>query len=83
PHKLIEGMVIVGLACGIEEGYLYLHPQYQVAEQRMRTAIRQAEELGLLGENILGSGKNFYLHLNAGLQNLSQNDRFRLSAKST
>lgn len=83
PHKLIEGMVIVGLACGIEEGYLYLHTQYQMAEQRMRNAIRQAEELGLLGDNILGSGKNFHLHLNAGLHDLSQSERFRLSAKST
>ena len=82
PHRLIEGMAIVALACGIEEGYAYVHPQYQVAEFRLKKAKEQAEAAGLLGDNILGSGKNFHLHVNAGMRTLPEREFLKMSANS-
>lgn len=66
PHKLIEGMAIISLACGVTDGYVYIRPDYPVAIYRLKRAIEQAEALGLLGDNIMGTGKNFHLHLNDG-----------------
>jgi len=65
-HRMIEGMMIAGLACGATEGYVYVRAEYPMAVERLRTAIAQAEELGLMGKNILGSGFDFQLHINRG-----------------
>ena len=66
PHRMIEGMIIAALACGAEKGYIYVRAEYPLAVQRLSMAIQSAEEHGLLGENILGSGKNFTLRINCG-----------------
>lgn len=66
PHKMIEGMIIAGYAVGAQEGYIYVRAEYPLAISRLKLAIRQAEECGLLGENILGSGYSFKLHINRG-----------------
>ncbi len=66
PHKMIEGMIIAGYAVGAQEGYIYVRAEYPLAISRLQLAIRQAEECGLLGENILGSGYSFMLHINRG-----------------
>ncbi|OUO93104.1 NADH-quinone oxidoreductase subunit F [Cloacibacillus sp. An23] len=66
PHKMLEGMMIAGVACGASEGYIYVRAEYPMAVSRLRTAIAQAEELGLLGDNIMGSGFSFRIHINRG-----------------
>lgn len=66
PHRLLEGMIIAGIAIGSERGYIYVRAEYPLAVERLRMAIAQAEEYGLLGENILGTGKNFYIRINRG-----------------
>ena len=59
-------MMIAARAIGADEGYIYVRMEYPLAVQRMRTAIAQAEELGLLGENIFGSGLNFKINVMEG-----------------
>ena len=66
PHRMLEGMMIAGIACGASEGYIYVRAEYPLAVQRLRNAIAQAEELGLLGEHILGTDFSFKLHINRG-----------------
>ena len=66
PHRLLEGMIIAGIACGANDGYIYVRAEYPKAVARLQLAIKQATELGLLGENILGSGFNFNMHINRG-----------------
>ena len=66
PYKMIEGMIIAAYAVGAENGYIYVRAEYPLSVQRLRMAIAQAEAYGLLGTNILGSGVNFYLHINRG-----------------
>lgn len=66
PHKMIEGMIIAGYAVGAQEGYIYVRAEYPLAISRLKIAIAQAEEAGLLGDNILGSGYSFHLHINRG-----------------
>ena len=66
PHRLLEGMMIAAYACGADEGYIYVRAEYPMAVERLRTAIGQAEEYGLLGGDILGSGFSFRLHINRG-----------------
>ena len=66
PHRMLEGMMIAGLACGAQNGYIYVRAEYPMAVSRLRTAIAQAEEFGLLGDNILGSGFSFKMHINRG-----------------
>lgn len=66
PHKMLEGMMIAGYATGAREGYIYVRAEYPLAIKRLQNAIEQAEEAGLLGENILGSGFHFKLHINRG-----------------
>jgi len=66
PHRMLEGMMIAGLATGASEGYIYVRAEYPLAVDRLRTAIAQAEELGLLGDNILGTGFSFHMHINRG-----------------
>ena len=66
PHSVLEGMMIAGLAVGAHEGYIYVRAEYPLAVQRLRTAIAKAEEKGILGNNIMGSGFDFHLHVNRG-----------------
>ena len=66
PLGVIEGMVIAGYAIGAQNGYFYVRAEYLIAVGRLRKAIAQARELGLLGENILGTGFNFDCHLRLG-----------------
>jgi len=66
PHALLEGMIIAGYAIGAQEGYIYCRAEYPLAIDRLKIAITQAEELGLLGENILGSGVSFNLKIKEG-----------------
>jgi NADH-quinone oxidoreductase subunit F len=66
PHSVLEGMVITGYAIGARHGYIYVRAEYPLAVQRVQTAIRQAEEYKLLGENILGSDFSFDITLFQG-----------------
>ncbi len=66
PHRMLEGMMIAGIACGASEGYIYVRAEYPLAIDRLNNAIKQAEELGLLGDNILGTGFSFHMHINRG-----------------
>ena len=66
PHRLLEGMIIAGVATGATEGYIYVRAEYPTAVARLTIAIKQAEELGFLGDDILGSGKSFHMHINCG-----------------
>ncbi len=66
PHAVLEGMMITGQAINADEGYIYVRSEYPLAIQRLRTAIRQAEEYGMLGENILGFGFNFKVKIKEG-----------------
>ena len=66
PHRMIEGMMVAGLACGANEGYIYVRAEYPMAVERLRNAIAQAMEFGLLGDHILGSDFSFHLHINRG-----------------
>lgn len=66
PHKVIEGMIIAGFATKATEGYIYVRAEYPLAVERLKKAVDQARECGLLGENILNSGFNFNVHINQG-----------------
>ena len=66
PHRLLEGMIIAGIATNSTEGYIYVRAEYPKAVKRLGLAIEQAEAAGLLGDNILGSGKSFHMHINKG-----------------
>ncbi len=66
PHRMLEGMLIAALACGATEGYIYVRAEYPLAVKRLRNAIAQAEELGLLGDRILGTDFSFHMHINCG-----------------
>lgn len=66
PHKMIEGMIIAAYAVGAHEGYIYVRAEYPLAIKRLKIAIASAKECGLLGDNILGSGFSFNLHINRG-----------------
>ena len=66
PHRMIEGMIIAGLACGANDGYIYVRAEYPKAVARLNLAIKQATELGLLGDNILGTDFSFKMHINRG-----------------
>lgn len=66
PYKLMEGMIIAAYAVGAHDGYIYVRAEYPLSVARLKKAIAQAEEYGLLGDNILGSGIDFHLHINRG-----------------
>ena len=66
PHSIIEGMSLGAFAMGADEGYIYCRAEYPLAIQRLKTAMAQAEEYGLLGENIMDSGFSFTLHVKEG-----------------
>ncbi|HEY1273242.1 MAG TPA: NADH-quinone oxidoreductase subunit NuoF [Terriglobales bacterium] len=66
PHRVIEGMLIAAYAVGASEGFIYVRAEYPLAIKRLRTAIRQAEKLGLLGHNICGTRFSFGVDLRLG-----------------
>lgn len=66
PHKMIEGMMIAAYAVGASEGYIYVRAEYPLAISRLKLAISQAEDCGLLGDHILGTDFSFRLHINRG-----------------
>lgn len=66
PHSIIEGMIIAGIASIAHCGYIYVRAEYPLAVTRLRDAIAKAEELGLLGNDILGSGFAFEIRINRG-----------------
>ena len=66
PHSVIEGMMIAGVATGAQDGYIYVRAEYPMAVARLKNAIAQAEEMGILGDNILGTAFSFHLHINRG-----------------
>ena len=66
PYAVIEGMMIAGYAIGATEGYFYVRAEYPIAVNRLRNAIKQMNEHGILGENILGTGFSFQAHIRLG-----------------
>ncbi len=66
PHSILEGMIIGAFAIGSNLGYIYIRHEYPMAVDNVMTAIKQAEELGLLGDNILGSGFSFKITVSRG-----------------
>jgi NADH-quinone oxidoreductase subunit F len=66
PHTVIEGMSVAAYAIGASEGYIYIRAEYPLAVERVKLAIRQAQEKGFLGDNICGSGFNLNLHVKEG-----------------
>ena len=66
PVSVIEGMMIAGYAIGAKDGYFYVRAEYPVAVNRLKLAIKELEEIGLLGENILNSGFTFNVHIRLG-----------------
>ena len=66
PHVILEAMAIAGYAVGAELGYIYVRAEYPIAVDRLRIAIAQAEEYGLLGNNIFGTDFNFRIELRLG-----------------
>ena len=66
PFRVIEGMIIAAYAVGAHEGYFYIRAEYPLAVHRVKDAIKQCQECGLLGENILGKGYSLDLHIMEG-----------------
>ena len=66
PHVVLEAMAIAGYAIGSDQGYIYVRAEYPIAVERLKIAIDQAHEYGLLGENIFGTGFNFDIGLRLG-----------------
>lgn len=66
PHSILEAMAIGGYAIGAQHGFIYVRAEYPIAVHRLEIAIAQARELGLLGDNIMGSGFNFDVDIRLG-----------------
>ncbi len=66
PHSVLEAMAIAGYTTGADTGFVYVRAEYPLAIKRLRTAIAQAEEYGVLGDNILGSGFSFTIEIRLG-----------------
>ena len=66
PHSILEAMAIAGYAIGANQGYIYVRAEYPIAIDRLKIALAQAREYGVLGENIFGSGFNFDVDLRLG-----------------
>ena len=66
PHSILEGLIIGAYAIGSHEGFLYVRQEYPLAVENMEIALKQAEEMGLLGEDILGSGFDFKAKIHKG-----------------
>jgi len=66
PHQIIEGMIMAAYAIGAEEGFIYVRAEYPIAVEHITLAVKQAEEYGFLGEDILGSGFSFRITIRKG-----------------
>jgi bidirectional [NiFe] hydrogenase diaphorase subunit len=66
PHRVLEGMAIAAFAVGAQRGYIYVRAEYPLAVKNLKTAIRQAERLGLLGNNISGTRFSFHIDVRLG-----------------
>jgi NADH-quinone oxidoreductase subunit F len=66
PHAVIEGMIIAALAVNATYGYIYVRMEYPLAVKRLKEAIKQARDAGILGDNIFGSGKRFDIEIKEG-----------------
>ena len=66
PHSVLEAMEIAGYAVGAEKGYIYVRAEYPIAVQRLKIAIEQAREYGILGKNIFGTNFNFDIEIRLG-----------------
>lgn len=66
PHAVLEAMAIAGYAIGGHQGYIYVRAEYPIAVQRLKIAIKQAREYGLIGKNILGTGFDFDIDIRLG-----------------
>jgi NADH-quinone oxidoreductase subunit F len=66
PHRMLEGMMIAGVACGAQKGYIYVRAEYPLAVSRLSNAIEQARKCGILGKNILGTDFSFDIQINKG-----------------
>jgi NADH-quinone oxidoreductase subunit F/NADP-reducing hydrogenase subunit HndC len=66
PHRVLEGMAVCGYAIGASEGYIYCRAEYPLAIKRLHIAIKQAMDMGLLGNNILGTNFSFHLKIKEG-----------------
>ena len=66
PHRVLEGMAIAAYAVGAQKGFVYVRAEYPLAVERLKTAIRQAERLGLMGNNICGTRFSFHVDLRLG-----------------
>jgi len=66
PHSVLEGMLIGAYAVGADEGYLYVRAEYPLAIKRLKIALEQAETMGLMGQNILGTDFSLHLHIKEG-----------------
>ncbi len=66
PHVVLEAMTIAGYAIGASQGYIYVRAEYPIAVQRLKVAIKQARDLGLLGKDIFGSGFDFDIDIRLG-----------------
>ena len=66
PLAVIEGMMIAGYAIGAQNGYFYVRAEYPIAVNRLKKAVEQAEAMGLLGDNILGTNFSFRVHIRLG-----------------
>jgi NADH-quinone oxidoreductase subunit F/NADP-reducing hydrogenase subunit HndC len=66
PHSVIEGMITAGKAIGGHEGFVYIRAEYPLAIERLRKALSQARDYGLIGKNILGSGFDFDIEIRLG-----------------
>ena len=66
PHSVLEGMLIGAYAIGSHQGYVFVRKEYPLAVQNLRIALQQAEEYGLLGEDVLGTGFDFSVRINRG-----------------
>lgn len=66
PHKMLEGMIIAGIASGGKEGYVYVRAEYPLAVKRLRKAIEEARKIGILGKHILGTDFTFDIKIVRG-----------------
>jgi bidirectional [NiFe] hydrogenase diaphorase subunit len=66
PHRVLEGMAIAAYAVGAEHGFIYVRAEYPLAVKRLRTAISQAERVGILGKNVFNTRFHFDIHIRLG-----------------
>ncbi|MDR0617837.1 MAG: NADH-quinone oxidoreductase subunit NuoF [Endomicrobium sp.] len=66
PHSVIEGLIIAAKAIGADEGYIYVRTEYSLAVSRMQKAVKEATDIGILGNDVFGSKHNFVLHVMEG-----------------